>query len=664
MANVQTAENVKILEGIAGIRAKPHMYLGDQGSQMAFRCVKEKVDNALDEATAGRNSWIEVYYNFDTGIYMVADKAGGIPIEMQALESGRKISTLTAIFTIPHSGGKFEDDAYKTSAGTHGVGVTAVNAVSEWLQVWTKRANKIYTQRFTAGRPDTPNPSTVQNFGDAASLLVSNKKDYGTVVLSKLDQCIVSESAVKGKLPRNYVAAHPDLRQLADWLKLMANLNPGLTIQLTVVRNKKQKSVQYVNNDKLEVYIKKHIASLTEDHTVYGKPLVLRDDYITLMMQWSSLSANNLQSSVNHSPTPDGGTHIRGLLDALLAAIEPYENAKHRKGRKRLYSAEDLLIGCVGFFDWRMHGAAYDSQIKTRLVSKIQDQVRDKLIPVLKTYFEQNKTVPKAMLARAIQVEESRNALSKALSASSDAKKAARGGMLPACLSTSSTKDPLRRELFLVEGDSAGGTAKHARNPEYQEVFKASGKPVNALNATLDKLLGNKVISDFLVSLGVDFRDFDEQVKARVAAPTFKVDKLRVQYVYLLADADNDGYHINSLMLAALWTVIPDLIRQGRVFVVDAPLYNVIHKGIHYGGATKKECLDKCPAGVKPKDVQRAKGWGEVPVPVMEKIGFDPKTRRVVRVVPFTSADRQSWYHRVVGDDASARRRLLGLVDD
>lgn len=657
----QEADDFQIKEGVAGIQAKPTMYLGETGAQMAYRCVKEEVDNALDEALAGRNKWIEVYYDYDESITIVADKAGGIPVDMKTRENGTKISILTAAFTITHAGGKFEDAAYKVSTGTHGVGVTAVNAVSEWLEVWSRRKGKIYYQRFEFGRPVNPNPVVVPALPkNVAALLTS--KDYGTVVMNKLNQAIVSEDAVKGKLPKKFQPANPDYKQLGHWLKSISDLNPGLNIVLTAKKGPKKKTVTFLNKLNHTEFLKQHVAEmLGEEEDAKFKPFILQTDYVTALLQWTTLPNVQLNSSTNNSPTASGGTHVRGLIDALVEAVKPYENSKHLDKKKRKYSSEDLLFGLVGFFDWRMHGAAYDSQVKDKLVSKVQGEVKDAILPALTAHFAANKSLPKFILDRAVQVETGRLAMSKSLSAMADAKRTARGGALPACLNAASTKDNKIRELFLVEGDSAGGTAKNARNPVTQEVFKASGKPSNALNAPLDKVIGNRVVGDFLISLGVDFKAFDAQVKARNPHPTFSADNLRVQRIYFLADADVDGYHINSLFLAIIWTLLPDLIYQGRVYVVDAPLYNVMHKGKHYYGNTKSELLEKAPSTVKPTDVQRAKGWGEVPPNVMEAIAFDPEVRRVIRVKPFTKQESLVWYNRVVGDDPSARRQLLGL---
>lgn len=655
----QTADDFEIHEGIAGIRRKPGMYLGEHGQPMVYRCIKEPVDNCLDEAMAGRNKWIEVYYNCDTGLCIVADKAGGIPVEMKKRDGGGKISVLTAAFTIPHAGGKFKSTAYKVSAGTHGIGVTAVNAVSSWLEVWSRRDGKIYNQRFEATKAVRPDPVVVKSIpANIAECLID--KNYGTVVAFVLDQKIVSEDKGKTK-------ALPDIKAVSSWLKGLSELNPGVSVTLTAVLNKKKATKTYLNTKTFEQTLAAKVASiLPEDAETKGKPLVHRDDYITLLMQWTThiTGHSNLETSVNHSPTSSGGTHVTGLLDAMQEALKPFENSKHVANRKRKYSKEDLLMGVVGYFDWRMHGASYDSQVKDKLVSKeVTAQVTEALTKVLTAFFAANKTLAKHVLDTAVRVETSRATMQASLKSMADAKRSAKGGAMPQCLVTSSTRDARKRECYLVEGESAGGSAKNARNPEYQEVFKASGKPTNALNASLDKVISNPVVGEWLVALGVDFKVFDEQIRKRVPNPKFPVDNLRYERIYLLADADMDGYHINALFLALTHVLMPDLITQGRVYVVNAPLFNVMHKNKVYGGRTKEECIANAPAGVKATDIQRAKGWGEVPVDVMERIAFDHETRFVIRVAPLLDAPATHWYNRVVGDDASARRQLLGLED-
>ena len=657
----QSADTFAINEGVRGIQARPHMYLGEAGPSMVYRCIKEEVDNCLDEAMAGRNDWVEIYYDSTTREFIVADKAGGIPVDFKKRDNGEKISILTAAFTIAHAGGKFNDAAYKVSAGTHGVGVTAVNAVSDFLEVWTKRDGQIWSQRFEGGFPVEAKPKKVKSLPKHISECLTSK-GYGTVIHNRLNQGIVSTDAKNGKLPKGGEVAHPDLANVVSWIESISELNPGLTLVLTVRNAKGVKSKTFVNKRTLAQTLDEIVSDcLGEEESRRSKPVLFKNDYVTALLQWTTLPHQMLRSSVNNSPTVDGGTHVRGLIDALAEAVKPYENSKHLDKKKRKYSSDDLLFGLVGIFDWRMHGAQYHSQVKDKLVSKVQDEVKAMLLPEIQKHFAANKTLPKAILDRAVQVEASRESMQKTLRSMTDAKRNARVGGTPACLHTASTKDDTQREMFVVEGDSAGGSAKNARNPVTQEVFKAGGKPANALTSPLDKVIGNPTVSDFLVSLGVDFKEFDEQIKKRVPNPTFSVDKLRVQRLYLLADADVDGYHINALFLATIWTLIPDLIRQGRVYVVDAPLFNVIHKGKHYGGRTKEEVIAKAPKEVKATAIQRAKGWGEVPVPVMEVIAFDSTTRNVLRVLPFDTAEGQQWYYRVVGDDASARRQLLGF---
>lgn len=662
MAQKQTAESVKILEGAAGIRHAPNMYLGEGGNPMVYRMLKEIVDNCFDEALAGRNNWIEVHIDYNNNLYVVADKAGGIPIEMKALESGRKISALTAIFTMTHAGGKFDDDAYKVSTGTHGVGSTAVNACSSRLRVWTTRNKKTYEQEFVEGKPVVEVPKLGKPSADVQKFLTSSA--YGTVVSFTPDQTVVSIDAVKGKkiAISKLTPAYADHKQVRQWLHSISELNPNITIVLGLYKGGKRKVETFHNKVGLEGAVKKICEDYAEDEDfgTFGKPLIYKSDYITVAAQFTSL-ANvwPLRSSCNNSPTINGGTHVRGLTDALLEAIKPYENAKQRKDRKRMYSGEDLLMGVVGYFDWRMHGASYDSQVKDKLVSKVDAQVKAELLPVFTAYFAANKSVPQKILARAQKLEEGRQALAKIVGAAAAAKKQQRGGALPAVLAAGSTKDNNLREIYFAEGSSAGGSCKQARNPVYQEVFKCQGKMINPLNATLDKILGNAVTRDTLIALGCDLSALD----LKTPNPTFSADKLRVARVYLLADADDDGCHINVLQLATLWRLCPDLIRQGRVYVVDAPLYNVMHKGQHYGGRTREECLAKCPSTVKAGDIQRAKGWGEVPVDIMEWIAFNPETRKVRRVLPPKESESLDWFLRVVGDDASARRQLLGLGD-
>lgn len=659
---VESQEGFKVLLGLDGIRTAPAMYLGELGQDMAYRCVKEPVDNAYDEHIAGRNKVIEVILNLANDLIIVADMAGGIPTDIRKLSDGTKESIMTSAFSRVHAGGKFNNSAYKTSAGTHGVGVAALNAVSEDLRVWSHYKGKCAFQRFSKGEIiSDKDPKLVKAIDKDVSSLLSEKKvtKYGTVVAFVSDQTVISADAKRGKkLPKNFEKAVPDLKHLATWLKNMAHLNPSLEMRLSIIDKKgKRKDFVFINKHDI-AWVAKNMCE-ERDLSYSGKVFTHKSDNITCSLVWSEQpDAENFLSFVNTSPTTDGGSHVIGFRDALVAAIKPY--VKTKKGSKKQgFTANDLMIGLTGMFDWRMHGAAYDSQVKNKLVSKVNAEVYAELFPKLEEYFKANKKVATEILKRAEIANKGREELSTLIKGVSSANKKVKGNALPSFLSAAPHCKPHERELMVVEGDSAGGTAKDARNTHYQEVMKAKGKPLNGLKASLAKVLQHAEVQGMLISLGADLKSLD----LKSENPTLSTDKLRVGNILFLADADPDGYHITVLFLAAIYRLIPDLMREGRVWVVDAPLYNALHKGNHYGGNTFEECRAAAPSAVKDKDIVRAKGWGEVPPEILEAVAFNPKTRRLIRINPFANAEQRAFFVGVVAEDAFHRRRMLGLED-
>lgn len=649
-------EGFKVLLGLNGIRANPGMYLGERGADMAYRAVKEPVDNALDEYTAGRNKLIEVIINYDTDLMIVADGALGIPTDVKKLDDGTKETILTSAFSRVHAGGKFDDKAYKTSAGTHGVGVAALNAVSEKLRVWSMYKKGCAHQSWAQGQPDMKDPKKVKGIDkDVAALLSMNFKKYGTIVAWTLDQTVVSEDVQRGKkLTKNFRKAEPIPSQLGTWLRNLAMLNPKCEVRLSLIKGKKRKDFSFLNSKDLGYVVKDMCEQ--RDLTPTGKPFVLKTDYIACSLTWTEAAdADNFFSFVNTSPTSDGGWHVRGFLDALVAAIKPYNKAKGKQG----FTSNDLLIGLVGMFDWRMHGAQYTSQVKDKLASRVDKEVYDTVYEPLVEYFKSNKRVATTIIKRAQAMSKGREELAGVVKAMSTVKKASKGSSLPAFLATALKCKPHERELIVVEGDSAGGTATDARNPHNQEVMKAGGKPLNGLKAALSKVLQHQEVQGMLVSLGADIKTLDPKDEA----PCLKVDKLRVGNIIFLADADPDGYHINVLFLAVIYRLLPDLMREGRVWVVDAPLYMAMHKGTLYGGNTFEQARKAAPKAVKDGDIIRAKGWGEVSPEILEAIAFNPKTRRLIQINPFASVEAERMFRGIVAEDAINRRRLLGIED-
>lgn len=652
-----------VYEGLAGIRATPTMYLGNLGHDMAYRVIKEEVDNAYDEAIAGRNKLIEVILDYDADFHIVADAAGGIPTDYKKLKDGTKETIMTAAFSRAHAGGKFNSDSYKTSAGTHGVGVAAVNAVCEELRVWSMYNGKCAFQSFSKGEITTKgkDPIKVKKIDkDVAERLSMKQSKYGTIIAGRLDQTVVSESARRGKaLPKDYVHAVPQAKPIAVWLKNMANLNPGLEIRFKVIKGGKTKSFTFLNKKDL-AWVPKAMCEERELGMI-GKPMTFKTDNISCTVVWADHpDADHFLTFVNTSPTVDGGWHVTGFTSALMAAIKPYmTQPKGKKKGGNGFSGSDLLIGLVGMFDWRMHGAQYTSQVKDKLASKVDREVHDAMLPVFEEYFKANQRVAKTIIKRALVMNKGREELAAVVKSMADAKKSIKGSSLPSALAVADAAKPHERELFIVEGDSAAGTAIDARNSDYQEVLGAGGKPLNALKATLAKILGHEEIQNMLISLGADIKTLDPKAEN----PRLSTENLRTGNIIFLVDPDPDGGHIAVLFLAAIYRLLPDLFKEGRVWCVKAPLYAVLHDGKLYGGMTFEECRKAAPKAVKDKDIVRIKGWGEVDETFLEPIAFDPEHRNLIRINPFANHEQELWFRGVVAEDAVYRRRLLGLED-
>ncbi|QZE59237.1 DNA topoisomerase II large subunit [Erwinia phage pEa_SNUABM_16] len=656
-------EGFVIAEGLDGIRLNPGMYMGERGSDMAYRGVKEPVDNVYDELMAGRTKVLEVVIDYDNDLNIVADMAKGIPTDFKKLKDGSKETIMTAAFSRAHAGGKFNDQAYKTSAGTHGVGVAALNAISSQLRVWSMYKGGCAYQMWECGVAKSgKDPKQVKAVDkDVMSLLREKKHSkYGTIVAWTLDQTVVSADVQRGKkLPKNYRHASPDPARIGEWLRNMSLLNPGFEIRLTLIKKGKRKEFTFHNKKDLAFIVKTMVDE--RELEIVGKPFTFQHENITAALAWTNhADTDNFLSFVNTSPTVDGGWHVVGFRDALFEAIKPFMKEPKGKGKKKQgFKQEDLLIGLTGMFDWRMHGAQYTSQVKDKLASRVEKEVYELMKDQLVKYFKDNKKVATTIIKRAEAMNKGREELSAVVKSMADTKKKLKGNSLPADLISALKCKPHERELIVVEGDSAGGTAKHARNPDHQEVMLAGGKPLNGLKASLADVLKHKEVQGMLVSVGADLKSLDPKAEN----PVLSTKNLRIGNLLFLMDADPDGFHIATLFLGVIYRLLPDLMKEGRVWIVDAPLYNVMHKGIHYGGMTFEECRSKAPSAVKDKEIVRAKGWGEVEPDVLEAIAFNPKTRRLIRVNPFVSVEQERFFRGVVAEDAVHRRRLLGLED-
>ncbi len=645
-------DNIRVLEGLDKVRMNAPMYMGDLGDSMVYRMVKEAVDNFGDEYQAGRNTGGVVGFSLQSNRYVIADFAQGIPVGMKKV-GGKSVSTLTVVMTELHAGGKFDDKAYKTSGGTHGVGISATNALSSEFRVWTRRDGVWYFQEFAAGVAK----HDVKKLGsDAKDIYKRNpflkqwSKKLGTVIEFVPDQTCVSEDASRTKKVTKLTTAKLDWKFAGVWLKNLAMLNPGL--EITYYDIDKDRSKTFLNKKGLPQLVLDMIAE-HELEPISNKMLEFDSDFLKFAVMWTNHSDVDLfKSFVNSSPTIDHGTHVKGFRDALQAALKPLMPSRGMKD----FKVDDLFIGSVGVFNWKMNSAQFSGQVKDKLVSKIDGDVYDLCAKHLAEFFDKNKKLGKEIIRRAATAGELRQQLQKVMKSMSEVKKASRN-MLPQSLFEAPDCKPNERELYIVEGDSAGGTAKDARNRN-QEVLKLSGKIPNALGTPLFRLLPNDRIQDLIISVGADPKSLDPKADN----PTFSCDNLRVQNICLLADADPDGFHINTLLIAFFWRLFPDIIKQGRLFVVDAPLYNALYKGKHYGAMTAEECFKLMAKDNVPRQQMfRAKGWGEVPAEILDIIAFNEKSRKLIRVTEEKSKEVLAFYRSFIAEEASSRRKLLGL---
>lgn len=625
-ANAYDEDSIQHHKGLSAVRVRPGMYLGERGAPMVYRALKEIVDNSYDEYAAGRNLAIEVYADTKKDVYIVADKAQGIPV---GLHKTAKISTLTLILTELHAGGKFDDKAYKTAAGTHGVGAAATNAVSSSFECWTYREKSWHYQAFKEGKPLAPVKKVSGVDKSVASLLQSAPKS-GTVIKFTPDQSIVSID--KGKTP-----AKLDVPATANWLRNLAMMNKDLSITFT----SGGKSRTFLNKIGIIKMLKDRVAK--DELEPMGKPLILEDEVLSFAVQWTSYpEEDGVTSYVSSSTTRDGGTHLDEFYAALTKVVGEFKLQRDK------YAPRDLRNGLVGVLNFKMSQPEFSSQVKDRLTSNLEKSVYDRTYAFCKAFFTANKALVRRIIKRASEVKKTKEQFKKLMDGVAKINSSKRGIMLPNILASARKCTSANREIFLVEGDSAAGTAKKARDSGYQEVLRLQGKPPNAIRTHMTKLVANKVIQNVLAAIGYDHREKDPYAK------------LRVNTILLLADADPDGKHINVLVLTLLYKLLPKLFEQGRVLICNAPLYSAYYKGNRYFGSTFQECYSQMPK-TAPKDlVSRAKGWGELEPEVLEIIAFHPDTRNTIQIKKFTKDDH-NFFNLIMGSETAARKQLLGL---
>ncbi len=618
-ANEYNAKNIKILEGLEAVRKRPGMYIGSTSTRGLHHLVYEIVDNSVDEALAGRCSKIDVIIHEDNSI-TVKDNGNGIPVGMH--EKG--IPAVQVVFTILHAGGKFDSDSYKVSGGLHGVGASVVNALSEWLEVKVYQDGKIHKQRYERGQVMTELE------------VIGKTKVTGTEITFKPDGEIFDDLIY-------------DYSILRERFQEMAFLTKGLQITLIDEREEEVKEVfKYDGGISEFVLYRNRNKNKMYDDVFYCEGQY-DDVFVEVAFQHNDSYVENIFSFVNNINTPDGGMHLTGFRNALTKTINDYARKnKLIKDNEKNLSGEDVREGISCVISVKITDPQFEGQTKQKLGNAeartaVNDIVSEKL-----TYFlEQNPYVAKIILEKAILSSRARDAARKARDLTRR-KTALDSTSLPGKLSDCSEKDPSLCEIYLVEGDSAGGSAKSARSRSTQAILPLRGKILNVEKARLNKILENNEIKNMITAFGTGIgEDFD-------------IDKLRYHKIIIMTDADVDGAHIRTLMLTFFYRYMPELIETGKVYIAQPPLYKVTKskKSTYVYDDNALEKLLK-EIGRDQITMQRYKGLGEMDAEQLWDTTMDPEKRILLRVDIEDAASADEIFTTLMGDKVEPRRQFI-----
>jgi DNA gyrase subunit B len=528
------ATNITVLEGIDAVRMRPAMYIGDTSVRGLHHCVYEVIDNSIDEALAGHCTRASVHLNAG-GSVTVTDNGRGIPVDIHATE---KKPAVEVVMTTLHAGGKFDDDSYKVSGGLHGVGVSCVNALSEWLEVEIKRDGQVYHQRYECGIP-------------VSKLEVIGKtKSTGTKVTFSPDGTIFSTVEYEWDI-------------LANRIRELAFLNRGVEIELTQEHPEREELFQYKGG------IEEFVAHLNRSRTALHPKVISieseKDDIaVEISMQYTDAFQENVFCYANNINTIEGGTHLSGFRSALTRTVNAYATAnKLIKDDKESMTGDDIREGLTAIISAKIPNPQFEGQTKTKLGnSEVQGIVESIVNEHLGHFLEEHPSVARRIVDKALLAARARVAARKARDLTRR-KGALDGGGLPGKLADCSERDPKLCELYIVEGDSAGGSAKQGRNREFQAILPLRGKVLNVQKARLDKILNNEQIRILITAIGAGIDD------------EFDIEKLRYHKVIIMTDADVDGAHIRTLLLTFFYNQMPSLFDGGHIYLAQPPLFKI-----------------------------------------------------------------------------------------
>ena len=616
------ATSITVLEGLEAVRKRPAMYIGDIGARGLHHLIWEVTDNSVDESLAGYCDTIRVTIGKD-GSITVSDNGRGIPVDMHAT---MKKPALEVVMTTLHAGGKFDNDSYKVSGGLHGVGVSCVNALSDWCTVEVLREGKLYTQEYRRGVPVA-----------AMTSRAADKKENGsgTTVRFHPDGTIFETTDFQWEI-------------IASRLRELAYLNSGLTIHLFDERN--EKTAEYFAKGGIAEFVK---FLNTNKETLHGKPVVFqreRDNVaVEVAIQYNDTYSETLLSFVNNINTMEGGTHVGGFRSALTRTLVNYAKSEGlMKSLKADIGGEDVREGLVAVVSVKMQNPQFEGQTKTKLGnSEIKGAVETVVGEGLREYFEENPAVARKIVEKMISAARAREAARKARDLARR-KTILDGGSLPGKLADCAWDNPEECEIYIVEGDSAGGSAKQGRDRRFQAILPIRGKILNVEKARIDKILANEEIRNIITALGAGVKD------------EFDLAKLRYHRIILMADADVDGAHIRTLLLTFLFRELRPLVDAGHVYIAQPPLFLV------KAGKEEIYCFDDkerdaaiARIGKKNVQVQRYKGLGEMNPDQLWRTTMNPETRTLVRVNSNDAVEADRIFTILMGEQVEPRRQFI-----
>ena len=620
------ADEIQVLEGLEAVRKRPGMYIGSTGPRGLHHLVYEIVDNSIDEALAGYCTKIDVSI-LPGNIIKVQDNGRGIPV---GINQKTGLPAVTVVFTVLHAGGKFGGGSYKVSGGLHGVGASVVNALSEWLEVKVCDGEYEYTQRFERGHECFPlkkgNPTT----------------EKGTTVLFKADTEIFQETDVY-----EYSVLETRLRE-------QAFLNAGVNIELRDERDadniiKKNFHFEGGIRSYVEFLNKKRSVDPIHPEVIYFAAANVEDTAsVEIAMQYTESYNELMLSFANNINTVDGGTHEEGFKRSLTRVMNEYARKFNKlKDSDANLSGEDIREGITAIISVKVKEAQFEGQTKTKLGNTEVRGLVDKLITdKLMTFLEENPGVAKTIFDKALASQRAREAARKARE-SVRRKSALESAKLPGKLADCQSKDTSITEIYIVEGDSAGGSAKNGRDRRYQAILPLWGKMLNVEKSRIDKVYGNDKLQPVITALGCGIGD------------EFDLSKLRYNKVIIMADADVDGQHIRTLLLTFFFRYMRPLIEEGHVYIAQPPLYRITQKKEHryaYSDMERDQILSEIEGKA---DIQRYKGLGEMDYEQLWETTMNPETRTMLRIELEDAAEADETFSILMGDKVEPRREFI-----